>query len=283
MKNETSASQPAHGAVAVTKEPELAAGSPDRFGYSWHIFSDVLPVHEEQFRRWTSGLASEDWQGKEFLDVGCGIGRNSYWAMKWGAARGLCIDVDDRSLAAARRNLACFPAARVEHRSAYEIKEANRFDIVFSIGVLHHIDSPDVAVAQMVKAAKPGGCVMAWLYGHENNEWIVRWFDPLRNLIFRHAPLPMVYYTSHVLTALLWLALRLGLSRIEYFRLIRSFSFRHLQAIVFDHMIPKIAKYYRRDEATALFERAGLENIRTFWVNEMSWTVIGNKPTKAGA
>jgi SAM-dependent methyltransferase len=283
MKNETSAPQPTPGGVAVTNAPELAAGSPDRFGYSWHIFSEVLPVHEEQFRRWTSGLAREDWQGKEFLDVGCGIGRNSYWAMKWGAARGLCIDVDDRSLAAARRNLACFPDAHVEHRSAYEINEANRFDIVFSIGVLHHIDSPDVAVEQMVKAAKPGGSVMAWLYGRENNEWIVRWFDPLRNLIFRRAPLPIVYYTSHLLTALLWLALRLGLSRIEYFRLIRSFSFRHLQAIVFDHMIPKIAKYYRRDEATALFERAGLENIRTLWVNEMSWTVIGNKPTKTGA
>lgn len=280
MKNETSASQPTQGGVTVTKVPELAAGSPDRFGYSWHIFSEVLPVHEEQFRRWTSGLASEDWQGKEFLDVGCGIGRNSYWAMQWGAAKGLCIDVDDRSLAAARHNLACFPDARVEHRSAYEINEANRFDTVFSIGVLHHIDSPDVAMAQMVEAAKPGGIVMAWLYGYENNEWIVRWFDPLRNLIFRRAPLPMAYYSSHVLTALLWLALRLGLSRIEYFRLIRTFSFRHLQAIVFDHMIPKIAKYYRRDEATALFERAGLENIRTLWVNEMSWTVIGNKPTK---
>lgn len=261
----------------MSKEPELAAGSPDRFGYSWHIFNEILPVHEEQFRRWTSGLKPEDWANKTFLDVGCGIGRNSHWAKKWGAAEGLCIDVDERSLEAARRNLAGFSDVKVEHRSAYEIGEENRFDIVFSIGVLHHIDSPDVALGQMVKAAKPGGTVMAWLYGHENNEWIVRWFDPFRNLIFRRAPLWLVFHLSRALTGMLWLALRLGLSRIEYFKLIRTFSFRHLQAIVFDHMIPKIAKYYRRKEAAEFFERAGLKNVRTVWVNEMSWCVVGEK------
>jgi hypothetical protein len=43
-------------------------------------------------------------------------------------------------------------------------------------------------------------------------------------------------------------------------------------------MIPRIAKYYRKDEAIALLEDAGLENVRVHWVNEMSWTVIGEKP-----
>jgi hypothetical protein len=54
-----------------------------------------------------------------------------------------------------------------------------------------------------------------------------------------------------------------------------------LRAIVFDHMIPKIARYYRRDEAAELMRQADLENINVTWVNEMSWAVSGTKmPTK---
>jgi 2-polyprenyl-3-methyl-5-hydroxy-6-metoxy-1,4-benzoquinol methylase len=84
----------------------LSAGSPERFGYEWHHYPDLRPEYEEQFRRWTAHLRPDDWRGLSFLDVGCGMGRNSYWPMTYGAARGLAIDVDDRSLAAARRTLA---------------------------------------------------------------------------------------------------------------------------------------------------------------------------------
>jgi hypothetical protein len=47
-------------------------------------------------------------------------------------------------------------------------------------------------------------------------------------------------------------------------------------------MIPKIARYYRRDEAAALLGQAGLENIQVIWVNEMSWAVSGTKPLTKG-
>lgn len=258
-------------------QPDIATGSPERFGYSWNIFNEILPVHEEQFRRWTQALPAEAWTGRSILDVGCGIGRNSYWAMKWGASGGMAIDVDERSLTAARRNLAASPSLSVEHCSAYDIGQHDRFDIVFSIGVIHHLEQPDLALAQMVRAAKPGGTVLVWLYGHENNEWLLRWFDPIRRTLFGHAPLWLVFHISRGLTSALWLALRLGLSRIEYFRLIRRFSFRHLQAIVFDQMIPRIAKHYRREEAISLLQRAGLKNVDAVWVNEMSWSVVGTK------
>jgi len=87
-----------------------------------------------------------------------------------------------------------------------------------------------------------------------------------------------VHTLSWPLTLLLWCALRLGLPPGDYYRLIRRFSFEHLRAIVFDHMIPRIAHYYKRDEAEALLARAGLTDIRTTWVNQISWSVTGRKP-----
>ena len=252
-------------------------GSPGRFGYSWHIFNEILPVHEEQFRRWTAPLPPDAWKGQDILDVGCGIGRNTYWPMLWGVRSALAIDLDERSLAAARRNLASFPDARVERRSAYEIGEENRFDIVYSIGVIHHLDDPLAAVKQMVGAAKPGGVVLIWLYGRENNDWLIRWFNPLRQALFAKAPLGLVYALAIPLATVLWIALRIFPFRLEYFRLIRRFSFRHLLAIVFDHMIPRIAHYYTQAEALNLLRDAGLEGVHAQPVNSVSWTVIGRK------
>ena len=259
-------------------EPALARGSPDRFGYSWHRYADILPEHEEQFRRWTAPLAREDWRGLRFLDAGCGIGRNSYWPMTYGAVGGVAVDVDDRTLARARANLSGFPGVEVRRQSIYDISEENLFDVAFSIGVVHHLEFPERAVARMARAVKPGGRVLVWLYGREHNGWIVHVFNPLRTALFSRLPLGLVHALSWPLTAVLWLMLWLGLQRLEYFRLIRRFSFEHLRAIVFDHMIPRIARYYTRDEAIELLRNAGLESVAAAWVNEMSWSVCGRKP-----
>jgi SAM-dependent methyltransferase len=258
----------------------IERGSPERFGYSWDKYAEILPDHEEQFRRWTQPLTPEDWRGKRFLDGGCGIGRNSYWPLRYGAASALLIDVDERSLERARANLAGFGTAEIRHHSLYEPIEPGGFDLAFSIGVIHHLEHPALAMRRLVEAVRPGGQVLVWLYGRENNGWIVWVATPLRKVLFSWLPLPAVDALSWPVTAGLWLMLRLGLSAlgIEYFRLLRRFSFRHLRAIVFDHMIPKIALYYRKGEAEALLRDAGLVDVEAHWVNQMSWTVIGRKP-----
>jgi SAM-dependent methyltransferase len=255
----------------------LAAGSPERFGYAWERYDRVLPEHEEQFLRWT-GLDRSFWAGARFLDGGCGIGRNAYWPMTYGARGGLAIDVDARTLAAARRNLADFPAVEIRRQSLYDLTETAAFDIAFSIGVVHHLADPDAAVARLVAAVRPGGEVLLWLYGREGNGWIVHLFDPLRRTLFSRLPLRLIHALSWPLTAVLWGVLRCGVPRGPYYRLLRGFTFAHLRAIVFDHMIPRIARYYTRAAAEDLLTRAGLIDIRTVWVNRMSWSVRGRRP-----
>jgi SAM-dependent methyltransferase len=253
-------------------------GSPERFGYEWAEYAELRPEYEEQFRRWTSVLAVEDWKGTRFLDVGCGMGRNSHWPMTYGAGSGVAIDVDERSLASAKKTLARWPAVTVRKMSAYEISDEEPFDIAFSIGVIHHLAEPERALRQMAAAVKPGGRVVIWVYGYENNEWIVRYFNPFRRLLFARMPIGVTHAFSTLLTAILWLALRLGFGRIEYFKLIRGFTFRHLRSIVFDQMLPRIANYWRRDEVETLMRNAGLTDIRVAAVNNMSWSAVGVRP-----
>jgi SAM-dependent methyltransferase len=258
-------------------------GSPDRFGYEWNLYAEILAEHEEQFRRWTAPIAPEDWCGKDFLDVGCGMGRNSYWPLKYGAASGIAVDVDERSLESARRNLRSFPTLQVMLASVYELPFEDRFDLAFSIGVIHHLEYPDRALANMVRAVKPGGRVLIWVYGRENNRWLVSVLDPMRRALFSRLPIGLTHHLSLYPAALLWLLLRLGLRPIEYFRLIGKFDFAHLRAIVFDQMLPRIAHYWRRDEVARMMAGAGLEDIRLTWVNQMSWSAIGTRPASANS
>jgi len=264
---------------------DIASGSPERFGYEWNHYAEMRPEYEEQFRRWTMHLAPENWAGKSFLDVGCGMGRNSYWPMRYGARNGVSIDVDARSLESARKTLAQFPDVLVRELSAYDINReyTGQFDIAMSIGVIHHLEFPERALANMAHAVKPGGQVLIWVYGLENNRWIVNFLSPTRKALFSKLPISWVHHLSLYPTAVLWLALRLGLQRIEYFRLIRTMTFRHLRSIVFDQMLPKIANYWSRETVEKLMREAGLESVRLAWINEMSWSAIGTRPPSEGS
>ena len=257
---------------------DTKGGSTERFGYEWGKYSTVDPRYEEQFRRWLPFFEPEDWKGKRFIDVGCGMGRNSLWPMKYGAAGGAAIDLDDRSLAAARRTLADFATLEVAKGSAYEIPWQNEFNIAFSIGVIHHLEFPEKALAAMKNATKPGGTVAMWVYGRENNGWLLWALDPARKLLFSWMPISWVHFLSIFPTALLWVLLRCGLNQIEYFRLLRTFTFPHLRSIVFDQMLPRIANYWRKHEVEALMKGAGLQDVQLEWVNQMSWAACGRKP-----
>lgn len=236
----------------------------------------MTPEYERQFRHWTAPLGPGDFRGKAILDVGCGMGRNLYWPLKDGAVRAVGIDVDDRTLTAARNNLADFPHAEIRHGSAYDITEQDQFDIVFSIGVIHHLAEPRRAIARMVQAAKPGGTVLIWVYGKEGNRWLI----PLVNL-FRRLLVPLPPWVSNaasfVCAAPLYLFLKIFPVKKPYWRQLAGFHFWHMRSIVMDQFLPRIAHYWTRDEAQMLFDDMGLEQVRILPVHGMSWTVIGQK------
>jgi SAM-dependent methyltransferase len=260
-----------------TRESNIG-GSSERFGYEWKTYASMLPEYEEQFQRWMPFFVPDDWRHKRFIDVGCGMGRNSLWPMKYGAASGVAIDLDERSLAAARINLRSYPGVEVCNCSAYDLPWRDEFDIAFSIGVIHHLEFPDAALEAMVAATKPGGHVAIWVYGRENNFWLLAALDPARKLFFSRLPVSWVHAVSIVPTAMLWVILRLGLTHIAYFRLLRTFTFGHLRSIVFDQMLPRIANYWTRSEVEAFMQGAGLKDVQLVWVNKMSWAALGQKP-----
>ena len=252
--------------------------SQNRFGYEWDKYSWVDENYEVQFRNWTNPMTPDDWKGKRILDVGCGMGRNSYWSMKWGAAGGVAFDYDERSVARAKETLKDFPTSLVLFKSVYEIDWKDEFDIAFSIGVIHHLKDPKLAVKNMVTALKPGGKLLIWVYGYEGNEWIVKYVDPVRKGITSKLPPAVVHFFSYFCSVPLFLFVKIFRGPSGYLQQISNFDFWHIHSIVFDQLIPDVANYWKKDEVLALTQGLPLSDIMvTPPPNNSGWILSANK------
>jgi len=253
--------------------------SEQRFGFQWNVYSELNSQYESQFKNWVSPLSRSDFAGKSVLDVGCGMGRNAYWALQWGAHRLVAFDYDERTVAAARRNLKAFPQAEVLFKSIYDISWHDEFDIAFSIGVIHHLENPGRAVANMVHALKVGGTLLLWVYSYEGNEWVPRYVDPIRKHITSKLPVPVVYWLSYLCSVPLWLTVKIFKKYTTgYMRQLSGSKLWQIHNIVLDQLIPTIAHYWKRNEVLELLAGLPLIDIKIHHPpNGNGWTVIATK------
>jgi SAM-dependent methyltransferase len=155
-------------------------------------------------------------------------------------------------------------------------------DLVVSMGVIHHIPDPAPVLAAAFQALKPGGRILLWLYGFEGNENYLRLIEPLRS-ITKHLPHRTLQgvcaLMNLILDAYIFLCRFLPLPMRKYMRNVLARFPRRVRGLtIYDQLNPAYAKYYRREEAEALLQRAGFEDVRVYHRHGYSWTVSGGKP-----
>lgn len=252
------------------------SGSQERFGYEWNKYNQIIPEYELQFLKWIFPLEKKDFKNKIVVDAGCGIGRNSYWPLIYGAKRLIAFDYDKRTVEVARKNLSNFKNAEIFFQSLYDLNLKNKADIAFSIGVIHHLENPHLAIKKLVESVKKNGIILIWVYGYEGNELIFKYINPLRRITSR-LPLKITNLVAYLFSIPLYTYVKLSPQKSPYLKQLSKFRFWHTHSIVFDQLIPKIANYWKKQEALNLFKNKGLKDIRIHQVNKNSWTVIGRK------
>jgi len=155
-------------------------------------------------------------------------------------------------------------------------------DVIFSIGVLHHIPEPDPVVSAAFKALKPGGMMLIWLYGHEGNETYLRFINPLRRLT-RHIPHPILSalcsFLNLMLDIYIFCCRYIPLPMRSYMQNVLTRVSRDVRKIIiYDQLNPAYAKYYRKNEAIRLLADAGFTDVQIYHRHGYSWTVLGHKP-----
>jgi 2-polyprenyl-3-methyl-5-hydroxy-6-metoxy-1,4-benzoquinol methylase len=104
----------------------------------------------------------------DILVAGCGTGQESLdLARQFPRSRMLAVDLSGASLAYAQRKTREAGIANVEYAQADIVELAGlerRFDVIWSVGVLHHLSDPEAGWRALVALLKPGGFMQVGLY-----------------------------------------------------------------------------------------------------------------------
>lgn len=271
--------------AAVEKDKQATA---ENFGWQWRHFTDVDERYAEQFLGWIAPVTPEFFRDKVVLEGGCGKGRHTQLAAQWGAREVIGIDLSEavETAYAATRSL---PNAHVIQADIYRLPLARKFDYAFSVGVLHHLPNPRLGFFSLASKVVPGGRVSAWVYGAENNEWIVRLVNPVREKITSRIDQRALLHLSKIPAAGIFLATKLIYGPLnrrgttlgqylfynDYLSAIAPFSWREQHLIVFDHLVAPTAFYIPREEFESWWRELGATDVVITWHNKNSWRGFG--------
>ncbi|HEV8376493.1 MAG TPA: methyltransferase domain-containing protein [Candidatus Polarisedimenticolia bacterium] len=260
----------------------------ERFGYQWNAFYNISDYYEKQFLDWIHPLTPDDFRGKVVLDAGCGKGRHAFFSASFGAREVIAFDLSP-SVEAAFRNTRHLPNVHIVRADIHRLPLKPVFDLAYCIGVLHHLPDPAKGFHTLRMYIRPGGCFAAWVYGRENNGWIVWLFDPVRKAVTSRLPYPILKVMAWTATLFLYPVLRYvyrpvnrrmkPISRLlfynDYFAYISQFPFREIYGtVVFDHMTAPIAHYLPKAEVERWIAHEDLEEVRLSPWNRNSWRAL---------
>lgn len=171
--------------------------------------------------------------------------------------------------------------------------ELGQFDLVYCIGVLHHLQQPEAGFRAVLRHVRPGGRFHCWVYAHEGNE-LVRWIvDPVRRVasglpwwVTRYLiALPMVvpYYLYAKLLQALGPRLPLAVTRrvplYHYSLWIAERPFWFFRHVAFDQLVAPRTVYLRRDDIERWLAHADVDPASTYVIfrNGNSWKFGGRR------
>ncbi len=144
------------------------------FGTQWNRFDVVRDDEDRRVFEVKTGVSLDDLTGLRVLDAGCGGGRYSRLAALAGAE----VIGADQSTAVEKAVEVCrdLPAARFLQADLKRLPlEAASFDLVFSIGVMHHDRDTRAVFDAVARMVRPGGRLAVWLY--RRNTWWQEWIN----------------------------------------------------------------------------------------------------------
>jgi SAM-dependent methyltransferase len=268
------------------------------FGYEWQIFDQQIQnsfaTNRELFRDFLHPADKTYFKDKIVLDAGCGMGRFLKLGAEFGSGMIIGVDMSDAAYVA-YRNTRLLKNAHVVQADIMALPFSLKFDYVFSVGVLHHLEKPQLGFSRLADRLARNGQISVWVYSKENNGWVIRLISPIRTHITSHWPRPVLYYVSRVLGALIYLCLqlvykpanqhrlgvRLRLHRFlpynDYLSYSARLNYPSLVMVIFDHLVPQLSAYISRDELRTWFDDAGLAVNDISFRNAMSWRGLGTR------
>jgi SAM-dependent methyltransferase len=248
------------------------------WAWQWERFVDA---EEWLFRDWIHPVALEDFRGKRVMDAGCGGGAHMAFVAPYAAE---VVGVDLNATHVAARRVAGFTNARTVDGDIATFASPEGFDVVYSIGVIHHTDDPDRTFANLASLTKPGGRTVVWVYAHEGNFFNRVFVEGAKWLFVRRLPQSSLSPLARLCTALLYLPVhtiyRLPLRWLpyyEYFQNFRKLGFARNMLNVVDKLNAPTTWFIRRSQIEGWFRDHGYRDVHVSHYAGVSWRGSGTK------
>ena len=258
------------------------------FATSWNNLPEGSVYTPDQFEDWMLPLTQKEIENKTVAELGCGNGSLLVHLLQWNPKQATGVDLGD-SVLSAQNNL-----SKSDKRNYEIIKgdltqfEGNeKFDVVYSIGVLHHLKKPKDGLDSVIKNTKNGGRFHCWVYAKEGNGLIIYVVDPIRKLVSNlpwwftkfcvATPLSFLYFLyAHFITKLHLSFMPLY----DYSKWICKRDFLFFRHVAFDQLVTPQTVYI--DKATIEGWLKSYENVEqnstyVIFRNGNSWKFGGVK------
>ncbi len=203
----------------------------------WTLFSDN---ERFLFEEWIAPLTLPELRGLDVLECGCGGGQHTSFMAPY-ALHVTAVDLN--TVAIARERTRSFSNVDFVEADISTMDLGRQFDVVISVGVVHHTDDPDRTARNLLKHVKPAGLLVLWVYSSEGNWLAEHVVEPIRRFALKRRSAEFISHLAFVLTALVSVPVftiyRLPVSWLPYylyFKNWRRLSFRRNQLNVFDKL-----------------------------------------------
>lgn len=260
------------------------------FGQEWSSFTQAPIADAERLELFNGYFSLIDWttRPKHAMDFGCGSGRWSLLAAPR-VDQLVAVDASPAALEVARTNVQAANVTFVQATPDTLPFPDSHFDLIFSLGVLHHVPDTEGAIGSLSRKLRPGGTLLLYLYyAFDNRPW---WFRALWKIsdFFRSAtsrsPYPLRYGVSQLIAALIYLPLARGSRLLESLgldvsRLPLSFyrkrSFYTMRTDALDRFGTRLEQRFTASQIEQMMRSAGLDRI-TFSDHAPFWCVVGQR------
>ncbi len=274
--------------AALEKIDKDKADTAENFGWQWTNFTQKDEKYAQQLLGWLQPVKPEFFEGKVVLEGGCGKGRHTSLASEWGAKEVIGFDLSE-AVETAFQATKHLDNVHIVQADIFRLPFKRAFDYAFSVGVLHHTPDPKKAFTSLAGKVKKDGAISAWIYGEENNSWIINYVNPIREGFTSKIGQPTLFQLSKLPTVGVFLASKLlyrplnkaakpvanKLFYNDYLNHLGTFGWREQHNIVFDHLVAPTAFYISKEDFELWWDEIKANDVEIIWHNQNSWCGFG--------
>jgi len=218
-------------------------------------------------------------KNKRIMEVGTGSGRILKNLIKFSPKHLTGVEPSN-AIKVAKKNIGLNKVTFLNIKGE-DINFNEKFDFIFSLGVIHHIPQYEKVLKNISKSLKKNGKFIIWVYGKEGNELYLIIFNNLRRLtiLLPDFILRILCHTLNIFTYFYqFLCFFFPLPMKNYFlKVFKTFSFEKRSYVIFDQLNPSFSKYFKKDELINVLKKTGFKKIKINHRHGYSWTAIAEK------